>query len=78
MRIFSLTFLIVLLAGSVEAQYPPIGIIDFYGLRSISEQQARQALQIKEGDPVPASREQAQGRLEALPNVEQGLLNMVC
>jgi hypothetical protein len=69
---------LVILSGSANAQNQPIGIIDFYGLRSISEQQARDALQIKEGDPVPASREQVQHRLQALPNVEQARLAFVC
>jgi hypothetical protein len=77
-KLFLLTALFVLLSVSANAQNQPIGIIDFYGLRSVSEQQARDALQIKEGDPVPASREQAQHRLQALPNVEQVLLSFVC
>lgn len=76
------TFLFVLPFGSTNGQVPPIGIIDFYGLRSISEQQARQALQIKEGDaggPLSrASQKEVQSRLEALPNVEQARLNFVC
>jgi hypothetical protein len=72
------TFLFVLPFDSASAQIPPIGIIDFYGLRSISEQQVREALQIKEGDAVPDSREEAERRLEALPNVEQARLNLVC
>ena len=77
-KIFLLIFLFGLLLGSVNGQNPSIGIIDFYGLRSVSEQQARQALQIKEGDSVPASREEAQRRLEALPNVQQAHLSAVC
>ncbi len=78
MKTLLLIFLFVLLPGSINGQNPPIGIIDFYGLRSLSEQQARQALQIKEGDSLPASREEAQRRLEALPNVQQALLGAVC
>jgi len=78
MKIFLLTFLFVLPFGPINGQNPPIGIIDFYGLRSVSEQQVRQALQIKEGESVPASREEAQRRLEVLPNVQQALLNFVC
>ncbi len=78
MKIFLLTFLFVLPFGPTNGQNPPIGIIDFYGLRSVSEQQVRQALQIKEGESVPASREEAQRRLEVLPNVQQALLNFVC
>jgi hypothetical protein len=72
------TLLIVLSHGSTNGQTPEIGIIDFYGLRSISEQQVRQALQIKEGDTVPDSRDEAQRRLQALPNVQQARLKFVC
>ncbi|HEV7374566.1 MAG TPA: hypothetical protein VGN95_07605 [Pyrinomonadaceae bacterium] len=72
------TFLFVLPFDSASGQVPPIGIIDFYGLRSISEQQAREALQIKEGDAVPDSREEIERRLEALPNVQQARLTFVC
>jgi hypothetical protein len=78
MKIFSLVFLLVSLPVSTNGQYPPIGIIDFYGLRSVSQQQARQALQIKVGDSMPDAREEIQRRLEALPNVEQAQLGPVC
>src|SRR2546423_14317198 len=77
MKIFSI-FLFVLPFGSVNGQNPPIGNIDFYGLRSVSEQQARQALQIKDGDSFPTLLEEAQRRLEAMPNVQQARLNFVC
>ena len=70
--------LIVLSPDSTNGQTPRIGNIDFYGLRNISEQQARQALQIKEGDAAPDSRDEAQRRLEALPNVLQARLKFVC
>jgi hypothetical protein len=73
-----ITFLIVLSHGSTNGQAPRIGIIEFYGLRNISEQQARQVIQIKEDDPVPDSRDEAQRRLEALPNVKQARLKFVC
>jgi hypothetical protein len=78
MKILLLTILFVLQAGLIAAQIPPIGTIDFYGLRGVSEQRARQALQIKEGDAVPESREEAQRRLEALPNVEEARLAATC
>jgi hypothetical protein len=78
MKLLLLISLSVLLPGPAYGQEPRVGIIDFYGLRSLSERRARQALQIKEGDPFPASREEAQRRLEALPNVRQALLNLVC
>jgi hypothetical protein len=78
MKILLLIFLFVLLCVSINAQTPPIGIIDFYGLRNLTEQQARQALQIKEGDSFPESRAAAERRLEALPNVQQARLDAVC
>lgn len=78
MRIPALLFLISLVQGPASAQTPPIGIIDFYGLRTVSEQQVRTVLGIKEGDQPPASRGEAEQRLQALPNVEQARLNMVC
>jgi hypothetical protein len=70
--------LLMLPLGSTHGQVPLVGIIDFYGLRSISEEQARQALQIKEGDLPPNSTKEIQFRLEALPNVEQARLQVVC
>jgi len=78
MKIFSLILPFVLLSVSINVQTPPIGIIDFYGLRNLTEQQARQVLQIREGDSFPESREEAQRRLEALPNVQQARLDGVC
>jgi hypothetical protein len=78
MKIFFLSLLFVLLPGSIIGQSPQIGIIDFYGLRSLPIMQARQALQIKEGDSLPASVEEAERRLQALPNVQQALLSAVC
>jgi len=78
MKIFSLILPFVLLSVSINVQTPPIGIIDFYGLRNLTEQQARQVLQIREGDSFPESREEAQRRLETLPNVQQARLDGVC
>lgn len=77
-RLLLISLFVVIAHGLVAAQTPPIGIIDFYGLRSVSEEHARQALQIKEGDSLPESREEAQHRLEELPNVQQALLSAVC
>lgn len=71
-------FLLSPLAIIANGQFPPLGIIDFYGLRSVSERQVRQALQIKEGDQFPESKQEIKKRLEALPNVEQVSLNFGC
>lgn len=72
--------LALLLPAPQDSQFPPIGIIDFYGLRSVSERQVREALQIKEGDPSPSSsdRKEAKRRLESLPGVAEADVNLVC
>ena len=60
-------------------EMPPIGIIDFFGLRKVSEADARRALQIKEGDPVPfESMEEATKRLASIPGALHGRLELVC
>jgi len=73
-----LIFLAFLLPAPQDRQIPPIGIIDFYGLRSVAEQQVREALQIKEGDSLSGEPKEARPRLEALPGVAQARVNLVC
>ena len=38
-------------AVCAEEHAPTVATIDFYGLRTVTEQQIREALGIKEGDP---------------------------
>src|SRR5687767_9653438 len=81
MKIFSFILLIFIFYWTINAQYPQIGTIDFYGLRTVSEKQIREKLQIKEGDEAPKSqveRTEIEKRLQTLPNVEEAKLNMVC
>ncbi|MDP9261116.1 MAG: HEAT repeat domain-containing protein [Actinomycetota bacterium] len=59
-------------------QMPPIGIIDVYGLRTLSESSVRGALGIREGDPVPDSAGPATRRLRGLPGVADARLKLVC
>src|SRR5215510_13036710 len=73
-----LIFLALLLTAPQDLQFPPIGIIDFYGLRNISEQQIREALQIKEGDPSSVEPKEAKRRLESLADVAEAHLEFVC
>jgi hypothetical protein len=73
-----LIFLALMLPAPQDSQIPPIGIIDFYGLRSISEQQIREALQIKEGDSLSGDTKEAKRRLESLPSVAEARISRVC
>ncbi len=81
----SLTLVLALAGSLVAAQIPPIGIIDFYGLTHTTEQQIRDALQIREGTTLPESDaaarqtiEAAKQRIRALPGVRGVQVNLVC
>ena len=71
--------LLALAAPLAAQQVLPIGIVDFYGLRRVSESDARRALGIAEGDSlVPDSMAPALRRLRALPGVADARLTPVC
>jgi hypothetical protein len=66
-------------------QTPPIGVIDFYGLRTISEEEVSQAFDVKKGDTFPASRSDWGSResaiverLEGIPGVVKAWLQPIC
>lgn len=69
---------VCMLLSSSNVQKPPIGVIDFYGLHNLSESQLRQALKIKEGDPAPASFDEAVKAIGPLAGVERVYPNFVC
>ncbi len=74
------TFLLALMMAftGAGAQLPPVGIIDLYGLRSVPEQQVRDALQFREGDSFPASKAEVERRLGAIPGVVRARISGVC
>lgn len=64
-----------------EPQLPPVGIIDFYGLRRTSEQNVRSILKIKAGDDalkVARSSEESRKLLKSLPGVADAAVNVIC
>ena len=61
-----------------RAQDQQIGIIDFFGLRKVSEQQARAALDLQEGDTLPLSLSTIEERLRDDLDVAEAHLNVVC
>ena len=80
-----LAFALVLLAApEVAGQSLPIGIIDFYGLRQVSETQARAALTVKEGDTFLNGGDarprlvESEHRLSLLPGVLNAHLSLIC
>ncbi len=71
-------FVLFALAGLAAAQIPRIGTIDFYGLRKVSESRVRQALGAAEGDPLPASKGDAEERIDKITGVVESHLEAVC
>jgi hypothetical protein len=74
--------LLVVLALSpavVPRQYPPIGIVDLYGLRRTTPARVRQALGVKEGDAISRAQiDAARARLEAIPGVAAAHVEVTC
>jgi len=60
------------------AQEQQIGIIDFFGLRKISEQQARSALGLHEGDTLPLSYSNLEEHLKDALDVAEAHISVVC
>lgn len=81
MKILSFIFLSCFLCViTAAAQSRLVGTIDFYGARTVSEQQLRGALQIKEGDALRRNdgSEKIEKRLTALTNIEQADVSAIC
>ena len=78
-----LALLVLLLSWQATDQIPPIGIIDFYGIRSLPEAQVRQALDFHEGDQLSSDQfgkrvQAAERKLETLPGIKKARLNFIC
>lgn len=67
----------IFLACSLSAQ-PRIGVLDFYGLRKVPQAKVRQVLGVHEGDPLPASKGDTEGRMDNIPGVIESHLEAVC
>lgn len=65
------------LSCALRAQAPRIDTLDFYGLRKTTEAQVRAVIAVKEGDPLPASKGDAEERLDQIPGVVESHLEAV-
>ena len=65
------------LAGAIFAQAPRIDIIDFYGLHKTPEAKVREAIGVKEGDPLPPSKGDVEERLDGISGVAESHLEAV-
>jgi hypothetical protein len=57
---------------------PKIGLIDVYGLRKVPAAKVMQALGVREGDPLPPSKGDAEERLNAVEGIVESHLEAVC
>lgn len=73
-------FLMTFTATAMAQDKILISIIDFYGNRSITDDQLRKALSLSEGEISTDSlnREKYEARIKAIPGVKQAHLNLVC
>lgn len=82
MRLPVALLLAVLLAPSLDA-FPPLGIIDFYGLRTVGEAQVLQGLPYHLGDKIDIDQFKSQKhaveqKLASIPGVVEAHLTLVC
>jgi hypothetical protein len=64
--------------SAAGAQAPRVGDINFYGLRKIAAERILSALELKSGDPLPASKGDLEDRIAKLPGVAMARVEAVC
>jgi HEAT repeats len=79
---YLLGFLLLLSLQSSDA-FPPLGIIDFYGVRTVPEATLREALPYHIGDSIQIEQFKSQKhaveqKLASIPGVEGAFLTLVC
>jgi cell division septal protein FtsQ len=69
------SMLLVSIPAGVQpaGEMPPIGVIEVYGARRVTEQQILQALRLKVGDPFPSTAvvREAKARIAKIPGVSE-------
>lgn len=66
------------IASTARAQSREIGIIDFYGVRTVSTAALREALGVRIGDSVTTAVFERIKALEAVPQVQRAMIDAVC
>jgi hypothetical protein len=69
---------LLLALASLHAQDLRVDVLDFYGLRKVTESQIRKALGVREGDRLPPSKGDAETKLDQIPGVVEAHLEAVC
>ena len=66
------------MVSAAGAQTPRVGDINFYGLRKVTAERILSALELKSGDPLPASKADLEERIEKVPGVAMARVEAVC
>jgi len=77
-RSVQLILALLLLPSLALAQAPLIGVIDFYGLREVSEDRVRELLGTAEGGELPDSRIDAEEAIQQISGVVRARLEAIC
>ena len=79
--IYAMLLLLSFSTVQFAQQFPPIGIIDTYGLRTVSETDLLRAVAVKPGSEAlqtMTSQQDIVARIKLLPNVADASLSLVC
>src|SRR5689334_25114043 len=68
----------LLAVACLQAQDLRVDVLDFYGLRKVSESQVRKTLGVREGDRLPPSKGDAEAKVDQIPGVVESHLEAVC
>jgi hypothetical protein len=75
-------FIFVMGVLSVQSEFPPIGLIEIYGVHTVPNAEIRNRLPIKTGDSLPADigalMNELRTSISGLPNVKRTELNLTC
>jgi hypothetical protein len=64
--------------SAAGAQTPRVGDINFYGLRKVAAERILSALELKSGDPLPASKADLEERISKVSGVAMARVEAVC
>jgi hypothetical protein len=65
-------------SGLALAQAPRVGLVEFYGVRKVSPERVLNALGVRQGDPLPASKAEAEERVQKVPGVVLARVDAEC
>lgn len=77
MQVNRIALLALWTAWTLSAQ-PKIGVIEIFGAKKVPKERILKALGALEGDPLPSSKVEAEGRIQLVPGIVRSSLEAVC